>query len=241
LIKLSNPNLINSIQPNQPNQQKIQPATQNSGLFYLLWVFKLHAMKYLNFKRFHRLFLITGIVCCCAIYVNAQTAPPKPKAKTTPAKAPKPKLAALTPLDDTTKKGAAAAVPAVAALPKTASGIVDAFFKKYREEGTSAAVDYLFGTNKYFTNTAGIAQLKAKLDSLRQGIGMYLGKDLISQKNASNSLYFYSYLVKHEVQPLRFTFIFYKPQNDWVLYRFKYDDQMDIELEDAGKINNKHQ
>ena len=35
--------------------------------------------------------------------------------------------------------------------------------------------------------------------------------------------------------------MFYKPKDDWLLYRFKYDDQMDIELEDAGKINNKRQ
>ena len=176
-------------------------------------------MKYLNLKRFYtRLFLLIGMVCCGAMYAGAQvvTVPVKPAAKV-----------AKTPV----------AIPVVG---KSAVSVIDTFFKKYKFDGTSAAIDFLFGTNKYFTNTAGIGQLKAKLDSLRQGIGMYLGKDLISQKNASNSLYFYSYLVKHEVQPLRFTFIFYKPQNDWVLYRFKYDDQMDVELEDAGKINNKH-
>lgn len=190
-------------------------------------------MKYLNFKH---LILMIGIVCCCSVYVHAQTTPPKPKAAT---KAPKPKPTVLIPIDDSTKKGAPATPPA-AVTPKTASGIVDAFFKKYKDDGTAAAIDYLFGTNKYFTNPAGIGQLKAKLDSLRQGIGTYLGKDLIVQKNASNSLVFYSYLVKHEIQPIRFTFIFYKPQTEWVLYRFKYDDQMDAELEEAGRINNKH-
>ncbi|MEO6632715.1 MAG: hypothetical protein ABIN13_13365 [Mucilaginibacter sp.] len=179
-------------------------------------------MKHLNLKAF----FLAGIFCCCFVYANAQTKP----AATKPA---------------AVKPGAkpAAAKPAVA-LPvvgKSIVSIIDTFFKKYKNDGTSAAIDFLFGTNKYFTNPAGISQLKAKLDSLRQGIGVFLGKDLIAQKNASNSLYFYSYLVKHEVQPLRFTFIFYKPQNEWVLYRFKYDDQMDVELEDAGKINNKHQ
>lgn len=138
-------------------------------------------------------------------------------------------------------KSQTAAEPAAApaAVSKGALSIVETFFKKYKEDGTSAAVDYLFGTNKYFTNAAGIAQLKAKLDSLRLSTGLYLGKELISQKNAGNSLYFYSFLVKNEIQPLRFTFMFYKPKNDWVLYRFKYDDQMDSELEEAGKINNK--
>lgn len=177
-------------------------------------------MKHFHSKSITKSLFLAGIFCCCVAFANAQAKPAAAKPAAKPATA-KP----------------AAAVPAAG---RSAVAVVDTFFKKYKNDGTSAAIDFLFGTNKYFTNTAGIGQLKAKLDSLRQGIGMYLGKDLISQKNASNSLYFYSYLVKHEVQPLRFTFIFYKPQNEWVLYRFKYDDQMDVELEDAGRINNKH-
>ncbi|MGN6395687.1 MAG: hypothetical protein ACTHMI_08990 [Mucilaginibacter sp.] len=192
-------------------------------------------MKYLNAKALSVLI----IVCCSVLTVNAQTA--KPKTKPAAAKGAKAKTAAPSAAgaaNDTTKTAATA--PATPSIPKTASGIIEVFFKKYKEDGTSAAIDFLFGTNKYFTNPAGISQLKAKLDSLRQGIGNYLGRDLIVQKTASNSLVFYSYLVKHEIQPIRFTFIFYKPQNEWVLYRFKYDDQMDAELEEAGRISNKH-
>jgi len=172
-------------------------------------------MKYLRTSLFISRAVLAGMVVCgFAIGAFAQ-APPKPA---------------------TAKP--AAAVPAVA--PKSALSIIDAFFKKYKDDGTGPAVDYLFGTNKYFTNTGGISQLKVKLDSLRLTVGAYLGKELIAQRSASPSLYFYSILVKNEIQPLRFTFMFYKPKNDWVLYRFKYDDQMDTELEEAGKINNKH-
>jgi len=195
-------------------------------------------------KNFHlknickKSFLIAALVCSTAVLAQAQ-APAKPKAKpAATTKAPAKTKAAVT--DTTTKATAAAAVPAVAATPKTTAGILETFFKKYKDDGTAAAIDYLFGTNKYFTNTAGINQLKSKLDSLRQGIGAYLGRDLIAQRQASNSLVSYSYLVKHEIQPIRFTFMFYKAQNEWALYRFKYDDQMDAELEEAGKINSKH-
>lgn len=192
-------------------------------------------MKYLNVKA---LSVLIVAACCFGFTANAQTAKPKAKPAAPAAKTAKPKTtaSAASTVGDTTK----AAASSSPAIPKTASGIVEAFFKKYKDDGTSAAIDFLFGTNKYFTNPAGISQLKAKLDSLRQGIGTYLGRDLIVQKTASNSLVFYSYLVKHEIQPIRFTFIFYKPQNEWVLYRFKYDDQMDAELEEAGKIYNKH-
>ncbi len=134
-----------------------------------------------------------------------------------------------------------AAKPAspAAQAPKSAASVIDEFFKKYKNGGADSAVDYLFATNKYFVNPAGMAQLKAKLDSARSSLGAYIGKELISQKSASGSLVLYSYLVKHEVQPIRFTIILYKPHNDWVFYRFLFDDQMDIEMEDGAKINNK--
>ena len=159
-----------------------------------------------------RMFLLTAIVCSCSFYSFAQT-------EVKPAEV---------------KPDAKSAV-----VPKGAAGLIETFFKKYKDDGTGPAIDYLFATNKLFDNNAGIATLKVKLDSLRQSVGKYLGKDLITQKNAGISLVLYSYLVRHENSPIRFTFIFYKPQNDWVLYRFKYDDQIDGELEDAGKINNK--
>ncbi|TWI99406.1 hypothetical protein JN11_02723 [Mucilaginibacter frigoritolerans] len=172
-------------------------------------------MKKINTKRFFfGLILMTGIIC--SLYdANAQTA---------------------TPAKPVTAKPAVAKAPAV----KSATAIIDTFFKKYKDDGTSPAIDYLFATNKLFTDSVQIGVLKGKLDALRQSVGTYTGKELIAQKIAAPSLVFYSYLVKHEKSPIRFTFMFYKPKNEWVLYRFKYDDQMDTELEDAGKINNKH-
>ena len=165
-------------------------------------------------KLINKLILLTGIICCFALYAQSQTTAKPAETKKTAAKLP--------------------------ALPKSPSSIIDTFFKKYKLEGTGPAIDYLFATNKFFTNAAGIVTLKTKLDSLRLSLGLYMGKELITQRSATPSLIFYSILAKHEIQPIRFTFIFYKPQNDWVLYRFKFDDQMDIELEEAGKITNKH-
>jgi hypothetical protein len=174
----------------------------------------MQVMKYLNLKSVcNRSFLIIAVICCCSIFAKAQT-----DAKT--AKTPKVAAVKLPP-------------------PATITSIVDTFFKKYKEDGTSPAIDYLFATNKLFTDTVQIGVLKSKLDALRQSVGDYTGRELIIQKSTSPSLVFYSYLVKHDKSPIRFTFMFYKPHNEWVLYRFKYDDQMDAELEEAGKINNK--
>ena len=138
-------------------------------------------------------------------------------------------------------QAAAAAKPVVAkpAAFQSAGAVIDNFFKKYKTSADSA-VDYLFGTNKYFSNPAGIAQLKGKLDSMRASLGGFIGHELIVEKTASPSLVLYSVLVKHEIQPVRFTFIFYRPHSDWIFYRFLFDDQMDLEMEDGAKISNKH-
>jgi hypothetical protein len=143
---------------------------------------------------------------------------------------------------DTTTKASIKKLAAklVAPIIRTPTAIIDTFFKKFKVEGTRAAVDYLFGTNKLFNNAAQLTLLKVKLDSLQAVAGLYLGKELIAQKTAGTSLVFYSYLVKFANSPVRFTFMFYRPQTEWVLYRFNYDDAMDRELEEAGRIYNKH-
>jgi len=189
-------------------------------------------MKYLKLNHVqliigaNRLFLLGVIVCGCSFYAKAQSS-------ALPAGA---QQASGTGVKTTTT---AKQTPVAAAGAAT---YIDNFFKKYKDEGTGPAIDYIFGTNKLFANNnAQIMLLKAKLDSLRQTVGEYIGKELIAQKSSSPSLVFYSYLAKHENQPVRFTFMFYKPHSEWVLYRFKYDDQMDSELEEAGKINNKRQ
>jgi hypothetical protein len=168
-------------------------------------------MRLLNTKHFFaRSFFIFAAIFCFTFNAIAQTTAPK---KPADAKA--------------------------AAVVKGAQSYVETFFKKYKGSPDSA-VDYLFATNKLFANhETQINLLKSKLDSLQFSLGKYTGKELISQRNASPSLVLYSYLVKHENQPMRFTFIFYKASNEWVLYRFNYDDQLDAEMFEAAKINNK--
>jgi hypothetical protein len=110
------------------------------------------------------------------------------------------------------------------------------FFKKYKDEGVSTAINYIFSSNTLLTDTTQLADLKNKVDSTRRNIGKYYGNSLIIKKNVSPDLVLLTYLVKHEKQPIRFSFIFYKADENWMLYKFQYDDQVISELEDSGKI-----
>lgn len=135
---------------------------------------------------------------------------------------------------------ATAAKPAAAAPAAGVTGYIDKFFKTYEKDGTSRAIINIFKTNPQVDSTS-LRGLIAKIDTTRALIGMYEGKELIVQRKASNSLVLYSYLVKHQNSPVRFTFMFYKPKNDWVIYRLYFDDQVDNELEESAKINGKQQ
>ena len=115
---------------------------------------------------------------------------------------------------------------------------IDKFFKTYEKDGTSKAIINIFKTNPLVDSTS-LRGLIAKIDTTRGLVGLYIGKELIVQRKASNSLVLYSYLVKHQNQPVRFTFMFYKPKNEWVIYRLYFDDQVDNELEESAKINGK--
>ena len=112
--------------------------------------------------------------------------------------------------------------------------VIDSFFKKY-ENSPEAAIDYVFTTNKVFTLDQ-TSDLKSKLMEVQSKIGKFQEIELITSKHTSKSLVLYSYLVKHENQPLRFTFIFYKSNKQWKLYKFKFDDDFAKELEEAGRI-----
>jgi len=118
--------------------------------------------------------------------------------------------------------------------------LVDSFFDKYKNGNTSEAIDYIFSSNIYTSKNPQLPAFKktlvAKLDSLRQNIGQYKGKDIITEKSTTDNFVLISYLVKHQYQPIRFTFVFYRPEEAWMLYKFISDDQVDTELEDAGKI-----
>lgn len=113
--------------------------------------------------------------------------------------------------------------------------VIKEFFEVFKNKDSESAVDYIFKTNPDISS-AQLIDLKNKLSSLRLLAGRYSGYELITVQKASKSFLYYSYLVRFEKQPVRFIFIFYKPTSIWKIYKFKYDDQIDSELEQMGKV-----
>jgi hypothetical protein len=42
-------------------------------------------------------------------------------------------------------------------------------------------------------------------------------------------------MVRYDRQPVRFSILFYKPNNQWGLQNFSYDDNLDEELKESSK------
>ena len=47
------------------------------------------------------------------------------------------------------------------------------------------------------------------------------------------------FLVKYEREPIRFTFLLYKPKDKWEVLNFSFNENMDKEIEDANKAEKK--
>jgi hypothetical protein len=119
----------------------------------------------------------------------------------------------------------------------TSENITKEFFKQYEIDPLTAYIN-VFKGNKWMTDKKSVLETtRIKLSDVITLLGKYEGYEFITEKKAGESYVFKSFLVKYERQPLRFTFILYKPNKDWQIQNFSFDDGMDDELEEAAKFN----
>ncbi|MEP0262882.1 hypothetical protein [Dokdonia sp.] len=113
--------------------------------------------------------------------------------------------------------------------------ITSEFFKVFQSEPMKA-MDYAFSTNKWMQrNIDGIESLKTKFKDLLPLIGDYYGYELITEKSIGKNLKLISYMLKYDRQPVRFTFVLYKPNEIWQVQNLNWDVNIDDELEESAK------
>jgi hypothetical protein len=114
--------------------------------------------------------------------------------------------------------------------------IIDEFFTLYKNKSADAALDYIFGTNKWMENSKDqIDGVKLKLNSSLKLLGEYYGHNLITKKSIGDHLSLYTFMVRYDRQALRFSILMYKANENWKMMNFSYDDNLDDELEEAAK------
>ncbi|NLN24630.1 MAG: hypothetical protein GX163_03040 [Bacteroidetes bacterium] len=115
--------------------------------------------------------------------------------------------------------------------------LINDFFVTYEKDAGKAVKD-LYATNKWTERIKdGIANIVSSVNGFTESyMGKYYGYELITKKKFSESFVLYSYLVKYDRQPLRFTFKFYKANDKWTLNSFSFDDSFGHEIEEAAKL-----
>ncbi|PHN07853.1 hypothetical protein [Flavilitoribacter nigricans] len=112
---------------------------------------------------------------------------------------------------------------------KTPDELIRDFFALYEENKPAEAIDLLYSTNseEWLEQIQdNINQVKSKFQDLQQIVGTYYGHEKLNDADLGSCFKTIIYLVKYDRQPIRFIFQYYKPQKDWRLYGFSYDDNI---------------
>lgn len=119
----------------------------------------------------------------------------------------------------------------------TAEALIDTFFSYYKSSGINKAIDYVFATNKYMTQSQEVIDnIKLRFNKATPQLGQYFGYELFIKREAGPSYVFLSYLMKFERQPIQISFILYKPFNKWQIQNLRFDDKIDDELDKLPNV-----
>lgn len=113
---------------------------------------------------------------------------------------------------------------------------IDAFFALFDEQKMDQAVDRIYATNSYVSAIPDQVQnIKNQLGSLGGLMGRYHGAVKIDEYMVKGRFVQVTYLVTYERQPLRFEFQFFKAGDNWKIYSFSFDDDIDEAIEAAAR------
>lgn len=114
--------------------------------------------------------------------------------------------------------------------------ITKTFFQTF-ETDPIKAIDDAFLTNTWMEqNVEGVESVKNKFKDILPLIGEYRGFELINEKSIGECLKLKSFMVRYDRQPVRFTFVFYKPGKSWKVQNLKWDVSLDDEIEASASM-----
>jgi hypothetical protein len=122
-------------------------------------------------------------------------------------------------------------------LDSVSSSAIDIFFGKIEAKEYKNAVDDLLSSNEYITQKdSSTIAMKSRFATLNEISGPYRGRSLLKKKRINDDLIIYSYLAKYDKKFYRFVFEFYNNGVETKIYKFQFDDTLEIELEESVKL-----
>ncbi|TRX61013.1 hypothetical protein [Carboxylicivirga sp. M1479] len=105
--------------------------------------------------------------------------------------------------------------------------MVEHFMEIYSSKGADEALTYFYSTNPHLSD---VEAAKEAIDSFIPKFGMLRGYELIKTSRINDSYSIHSYILLYELQPVRFSFVLYKPSNEWRFQYFRYDSNLKEEM-----------
>jgi hypothetical protein len=115
--------------------------------------------------------------------------------------------------------------------------VIDSFFHRIETNNYKAALSDLLATNENIDlKDSGTISLEEKFSDINRFSGAYRGKSLLKKKIINDDLAVYSYLVKYDKKFYRFVFVFYNNGTATKIFKFLFDDTLEIEIEESLKL-----
>jgi len=116
--------------------------------------------------------------------------------------------------------------------------IISTFFGKVEAGDFGGAIDFVYANNPWMANKVDdIQSLKSQFMGLPQITGKYLGHEFMIEEEMTAKIIYVNHIVYMERQPLRFYFLFYKVNDQWMTYSFGYTDDLDEWIEEKIKTD----
>jgi hypothetical protein len=113
---------------------------------------------------------------------------------------------------------------------------IEKFFALIKDGDYGGAIDYIYTGNPWFSvKSDDIQQLRSQFVGLSALVGDYISHELLVEEKIGGRLVYLNYFVAMERQPMSFRFMFYKPQDTWLIQSFEYSDDIDEWIEEIAK------
>ncbi|MGN6492804.1 MAG: hypothetical protein ACTHLE_12470 [Agriterribacter sp.] len=125
----------------------------------------------------------------------------------------------------------------VTGIDKNASALISAFFNDIKSSNYNKALENLLLQNENIDpRDSATLSLREKFVGINQYSGKYVDSKLLKKRFVKDVIGIYTYLVRYEKKFYRFTFIYYDNGTKLRIYKFTFDDVLELELEESLKL-----
>ena len=113
---------------------------------------------------------------------------------------------------------------------------IDRFFDLVSRGENTEAVDFIYGDNAWISKKAdAVANVRTQFSGLKQIVGDYRAHEKIAEKKIAGRFAYIQYFVAYDRQPLSFVFEYYRPGDQWMLYSFSFNADIDDQIAELAK------